>query len=45
MGGFRILEKLWYAPAIDRMVRVEYKETRPLGADNIAELKSFTPAR
>jgi hypothetical protein len=45
MGVFRILEKLWYAPAIDRMVRVEYKETRPLGADNIAELKSFTPAR
>jgi hypothetical protein len=43
-GGFAFTQKLWYAPAIDRLVRQEYKEQRTLGADNVWELKSFKPA-
>lgn len=42
-GGFHVQTKAWYAPAIDRVVRSEYKESRPLGADNVSELKSFKP--
>jgi len=43
-GGFGIAQKTWYAPAIDRVVRYEYKEQRTLGADNVSELKAFKPA-
>lgn len=43
-GGWGILQKIWYAPAIDRIVRLEYKEQRATGADNVSELKSFKPA-
>lgn len=43
-GGFGILQKVWYAPAIDRVVRLEYREQRTLGADNVVELKQFRPA-
>lgn len=43
-GGCGIAQKVWYAPAIDRIVRLEYKEQRPIGADNVLELKSFKPA-
>ncbi len=43
-GGFGFTQKIWYAPSIDRMVRIEYKEARTLGAENIQVLKSFKPA-
>ena len=43
-GGFGIQQKYWYAPAIDRIVRIEYKEQRTMGADTISELKQFKPA-
>lgn len=43
-GGFQILQKVWYAPAIDRVVRMEYRESRAMGADNVTELKSFQAA-
>ena len=43
-GGFGVLQKVWYAPAIDRIVRLEYREQRSLGADNVVELKQFKPA-
>jgi hypothetical protein len=43
-GGFAFTQKIWYAPSIDRMVRVEYKEQRSLGADNVFVLKQFKPA-
>lgn len=43
-GGFGILQKVWYAPAIDRVVRTEYREQRTMGADNVTELKQFKPA-
>jgi hypothetical protein len=43
-GGFGIQQKNWYAPAIDRIVRTEYKEQRTMGADNVSELKQFKPA-
>ena len=42
-GGFHFTQSLWYAPAIDRLVRLEYKEIRTMGADNVTELKSFKP--
>ena len=32
------------APAIDRVVRSEYREQRTMGADNVLELKAFRPA-
>ena len=41
-GGWAIRQKVWYAPAIDRMVRVEFEELRTLGADNVSELKQFS---
>jgi hypothetical protein len=43
-GGWAIVQKVWYAPAIDRIVRLEYREQRSLGADTVVELKSFRPA-
>lgn len=43
-GGFGIHQKQWYAPAIDRIVRSEYREQRTMGADNVSELKQFKPA-
>ncbi|MDB5751430.1 MAG: hypothetical protein JWP65_1851 [Ramlibacter sp.] len=43
-GGFGVLQKVWYAPAIDRIVRSEYREQRRPGTDNVAELKQFKPA-
>lgn len=43
-GGFALTQKVWYAPAIDRIVRTEYREQRSLGADNVVELKAFRPA-
>lgn len=43
-GGFGYEQKLWYAPAIDAVVRTEYREQRPLGADTVSELKQFKPA-
>jgi hypothetical protein len=43
-GGFAFVQKQWYAPAIDRIVRYEYKEQRTMGADNFFELKAFRPA-
>jgi hypothetical protein len=43
-GGWGITQKVWYAPAIDRVVRSEFREQRTLGADNVTELKAFLPA-
>ena len=43
-GGFGIVQKEWYAPAIDRVVRSEYREQRTMGADNVVEMKAFKPA-
>lgn len=43
-GGFALTQKVWYAPAIDRIVRTEYREQRALGADNVTELTQFRPA-
>ncbi|MDP3619784.1 MAG: hypothetical protein Q8R63_08330 [Ramlibacter sp.] len=43
-GGWAIVQKVWYAPAIDRIVRLEYREQRSLGVDSIVELKEFRPA-
>jgi hypothetical protein len=43
-GGWGIRQKAWYAPAIDRLVRFEFRELRTLGADNVTELKQFKPA-
>jgi hypothetical protein len=43
-GGTGFVQKVWYAPAIDRLVRLEYKEQRAMGADNVSELKAFKPA-
>lgn len=43
-GGFGVQQKAWYAPAIDRLVRIEYREQRSMGADNVIELKRFQPA-
>ena len=43
-GGWGILQKVWYAPSIDRVVRIEFKEQRTLGAENVTELKAFKPA-
>lgn len=43
-GGWAITQKVWYAPAIDRVVRVEFREQRQMGADNVMELKGFLPA-
>lgn len=40
-GGFQVQQTLWYAPAIDRIVRAEYKESRSLGANTVTELKTF----
>jgi len=43
-GGWAFQQKVWYAPALDRIVRTEYKEQRTLGAESVSELKSFKPA-
>lgn len=43
-GGFAIQQRMWYAPAIDRIVRSEYRELRTMGPDNAAVLKQFKPA-
>jgi hypothetical protein len=43
-GGFGMQQRIWYAPAINRVVRSEYREQRSLGADNVTELKLFKPA-
>jgi hypothetical protein len=43
-GAFRFVQTLWYAPSIGRMVRMDYKESRRDGQDNLFELKSFKPA-
>jgi hypothetical protein len=43
-GGFGFTQRIWYAPSIDRMVRMEYKEQRTMGADNVWVLKSFKAA-
>lgn len=42
-GGFQVTQTVWYAPAIDRVVRREYRESRPLGVHTVSELKSFRP--
>ena len=43
-GSFKVVQTAWYAPAINRMVRFDYKEHRRDGLDTTSELKSFTPA-
>ena len=43
-GGWAIVQKVWYAPSIDRIVRIEFREQRPLGLDTLVELKGFRPA-
>ena len=43
-GGFAYRQVIWYAPSINRVLREEYKEMRPMGTDYVRELKSFTPA-
>jgi hypothetical protein len=45
-GSIRMAEVRWYAPAIGRVVRSEYKDFRGgrPWTDNVTELKSFTPA-
>lgn len=43
-GGWAFRQKVWYAPAIDRIVRTEFREHRTLGSDNVHELKEFKPA-
>lgn len=43
-GGWGMVQKVWYAPAIDRIVRTEYREQRTMGADVVSELKAFKPA-
>lgn len=43
-GGFQVNQTAWYAPSIDRLVRVEYRENRALGAHNVTELKAFKRA-
>ena len=45
-GSFRMAQAQWYAPAISRIVRSEYKDYRNgrLWTDTVTELKSFKPA-
>lgn len=45
-GSFRMTQVQWYAPAISRIVKSEYKDYRNgrLWNDNVTELKSFKPA-
>lgn len=45
-GAIRMSEVRWYAPAIGRVVKTEYKDFRggQLWSHTVSELKSFTPA-
>lgn len=45
-GSIRMSEVRWYAPAIGRVVKSEYKDYRggQLWSHTVSELKSFTPA-
>ncbi|WP_291008465.1 hypothetical protein [Hydrogenophaga sp.] len=45
-GSFRMTQVQWYAPAISRIVKTEYKDYRNgrLRNDRVTELKSFKPA-
>ncbi len=43
-GSFPITQSIWYAPALNRIVRIETKEGRRGGADNLTELKAFRAA-
>ncbi|MGV3572936.1 MAG: hypothetical protein ACO1PB_20265 [Ramlibacter sp.] len=43
-GGFGVVQSIWYAPAIDRVVRFEHREQRTMGAENVTVLKQFKPA-
>jgi hypothetical protein len=45
VGAFKIVQTVWYAPAVNRMVRAEFKEYRRDGNETLMELKSFTPAK
>ncbi len=40
-GSFPLTQTVWYAPTLNRIVRLELKEGRRGGADNLTELKSF----
>ena len=44
-GAFKVVQTTWYAPAVGRMVRTEFKEYRRDGADNVLELKAFEPGK
>jgi hypothetical protein len=44
-GSFKVVSTAWYAPAVNRIVRTEYKEYRRDGLESISELKSFTAAK
>jgi hypothetical protein len=45
-GAVRVAQVQWFAPAIGRMVKSEYKDFRggQLWTDTLSELKSFKPA-
>ena len=45
-GSIRMAQQQWFAPAIGRFVKSEYKDFRggQLWTDTVTELKSFTPA-
>lgn len=45
-GAIRMAQVQWFAPAVGRVVRSEYKDYRGsrLWTDTVSELKSFTPA-
>ena len=44
-GSFRVSQTLWYAPAINWVVKSSFKEHRRDGAETISEMKSFTPGK
>jgi hypothetical protein len=45
-GSVRIAQVQWFAPAVGRVIKSEYKDYRgsQLWTDTASELKSFTPA-
>lgn len=43
-GGFAYSQVTWYAPSINRVIREEYKEMRPMGTEYVRELTEFKPA-
>lgn len=44
-GSFKLEGTLWYAPAVNRIVRSDYKEYRRGGVESVSQLKSFVPAK